>query len=40
MSTDNSDSKKFQNTGKIVQVVGAVVDVSFEEVTCPKSTQL
>jgi len=36
MSTDNSDSKKFQNTGKIVQVVGAVVDVSFEKGDLPE----
>lgn len=36
MSTDNSDSKKFQNTGKIVQVVGAVVDVSFGEGDLPE----
>lgn len=36
MNTDNSDSKKYQNTGKIVQVVGAVVDVSFEEGDLPE----
>ncbi len=36
MTTDNNDSKLNQNTGKIVQVVGAVVDVSFEEGDLPE----
>ncbi len=36
MNTDNSDSKRHPNTGKIVQVVGAVVDVSFEEGDLPE----
>jgi F0F1-type ATP synthase beta subunit len=36
MNTDNNDSKLNQNTGKIVQVVGAVVDVSFEEGDLPE----
>jgi F-type H+-transporting ATPase subunit beta len=36
MTTDNNDSKLNQNTGKIVQVVGAVVDVSFEEGNLPE----
>lgn len=36
MNTDNSDSKNYQNTGKIVQVVGAVVDVSFEDGDLPE----
>jgi F-type H+-transporting ATPase subunit beta len=36
MNTDNNDSKLNQNTGKIVQVVGAVVDVSFENGDLPE----
>lgn len=36
MNTDNNDSKINQNAGKIVQVVGAVVDVSFEEGDLPE----
>jgi len=36
MNTDNKDSQNYQNTGKIVQVVGAVVDVSFEKGDLPE----
>ena len=36
MNTDNKDSQNYQNTGKIVQVVGAVVDVSFGEGDLPE----
>jgi F-type H+-transporting ATPase subunit beta len=36
MNTDNNDSKLNQNTGKIVQVVGAVLDVSFENGDLPE----
>ncbi len=36
MTTDKNDIDQFQNTGKIVQVVGAVVDVSFEDGDLPE----
>jgi len=38
VATKEVARKKAQDKGKIVQIIGPVLDVQFERATCPRST--